>query len=349
MKIFLTYTNTLLSVVFALIIVKASGFAGKAETKSFELEPPAERQDVYIFGNSMFGTGIDLDIIRKSMPSKTIEFAYYNGYYTSMWHLGVSLAMEVDNAPNTVVWGFRPTYAIRPAFRQNIVTVENDFSTLMPNDHRETLINAGDYSLVKGDSLSQTITDPDDTSSKSSLEPFESLAWSLAETVKSPFAALNGEVDVLNNTITQIFSTFKVWTGDTESGKPTDLLIEYVSNGNIQKADALVIDSGKKFITGKKVKFQNSFVPKITEKISALGAEQVVIIFRPVNSYDEGLEEDIAEFYKEAQGYFEENNVRVIDMLSDDDLKRNMYASGDHFNQAGRELISNRVIDALTE
>ncbi len=75
---------------------------------------------VYLLGNSMFKTGVDVDSMQAGIPERDVRFNYYDGHYTSLWYLIAEGALgPSEQRPEIVVWGFRPRYAAVPAFRQN--------------------------------------------------------------------------------------------------------------------------------------------------------------------------------------------------------------------------------------
>jgi hypothetical protein len=75
---------------------------------------------VYLLGNSMFATGVDVDALQAGIPERDVRFNYYDGHYTSLWYLIAEAALgPSEERPELVVWGFRPRYAMIPAFRQN--------------------------------------------------------------------------------------------------------------------------------------------------------------------------------------------------------------------------------------
>lgn len=75
---------------------------------------------VYLLGNSMFATGVDLEAMQAGIPERDVRFNYYDGHYTSLWYLIAKGALgPSEERPELIVWGFRPRYAMVPAFRQN--------------------------------------------------------------------------------------------------------------------------------------------------------------------------------------------------------------------------------------
>jgi len=357
MNLFHKYRDTLAAFAVALgLVILAGNLGWKASSEKPSLSPPAQHQDIYVIGNSMFGTGLDLKALRQAFPKSKVDFAYYNGYYTSLWDLAVNVGMTRANAPKLIVWGFRPTYAIYPSFRQNRNTKENQLARNMPSAHRNVLINAGDPSYGKVEK-SALKSDTSTVAQNQQNEPFELIGTSLTHQIESPFRALNDEKDVLGavrGSLATFFIKLIRPLGAPDSlfengklAKASDLLIRYVTHGKIQTADALVVDNGEKFIKGRQVPFAASFVPMITQQIKRLGAQQVVVIFKPVSTFNRPLSKPVQKYYEDALAYFKANHIEVIDLLKDDALTRDMYVRGDHVNAKGEAEITKRIIDNI--
>ena len=320
------------------------------------LDPPADAQDVYVLGNSMFGTGLDLELLRSRLPGERVDFGYYNGHYTSMWYLAATRGMMRRTAPETVVWGFRPTYAILPAFRQNAETAETVFAADAPARYNEILRLAGDPTRADLPGKEEDADEQVNFSGRMSTEPFERFGAIAAEYMKLPFAGLNGDKNVLRMSVDGVSGAVNsagasLGLSDldpAQGNRPTDLLISYVTEGRIQKADALVVDNGESFVQGKNALFEDSFVPEITQAFEALGTNQVVVIFKPVNSYYRPMDPEVQAFYEAALDYFSDKDIRVIDLVADPSLERAYFARGDHYTQEGARYVTGRIADALT-
>ena len=316
----------------------------------FSLNPPTANQSFYILGNSMFGTGFDLGTFREAFPKNNTEFAYYNGYYTSMWHLAVNVGMNKDNAPDTIIWGFRPTYAITPSFRQNVSTDEQILSLNAPNVHNEILKRAGDPAFLKEESLKLLSSDVDKFSNNEeiAMEPFEITGAILIGFIKAQFNAMNGEQglrDLVINLFSKLLSNNEMKDDNDDLIKSSDLLIRYVTGGKITSMDALVVDNGEKFIKGDEADFSDSFIPSIVDAIERIGSNQLVVIFRPVSTFQEPLPKNTEQFYKDAVKYLERNAINYIDLMDNQSLTKDMYAKGDHLTEEGRKLITKLIID----
>lgn len=344
-------SDTIFSLAIGLFLTFLAGVlvSDKQENK-FALNPPTEKQSFYILGNSMFGTGFDLGKFREAFPEKNTEFAYYNGYYTSMWHLAVNVGMNKDNAPNTIIWGFRPTYAIMPSFRQNVFTDEQILSRNAPYVHNKILRRAGDPAFPEEESLGLLSSDIDKSNNNEEIviEPFEITGAILIEFIKAPFNAMNGKQDLRDliiNLFSKLLSYNEMKDDNGDPIKPSNLLIRYVTGGKITSMDALVVDNGEKFIKGDEVVFSDSFIPPTVNAIENMGSNQLVVIFRPVSTFQEPLPRNTEQFYKDAITYLENNSIHYIDLMDNQSLTKDMYAKGDHLTEEGRQLITKLIID----
>ncbi|MDA9263418.1 hypothetical protein N9P71_01035 [Saprospiraceae bacterium] len=345
------YSDAISSLAIGLFLTFIAGvLVSNEEENKFVLNPPAANQSFYILGNSMFGTGFDLGTFRASFPKNSAEFAYYNGYYTSMWHLAVNVGINTNNAPETIIWGFRPTYAIMPSFRQNTLTDEQILFRTAPDAHNTILKRAGDPAFFEEESLGLLSSDLNELNNgeTTAVEPFEITGAKLIEFIKAPFKAMNGKQDLrdlLINNVSKLLTHKEIKDDNAIPFKPSDLLIQYVTGGKITTMDALVIDNGEKFIKGNEVFFSDSFIPSTVKAIENMGCNQLVVIFRPVSTFQKPLPRKTEQFYKDAITYLENNAIPYIDLMENQNLTKDMYAKGDHFTEDGRQLITKLIID----
>ena len=320
-----------------------------------QLTPPSENQDVYVLGNSMFGTGLDLKHLRVLRPEDQIDFGYYNGHYTSMWHLAVSVSMPRETAPNIVVWGFRPTYAITPAFRQNKQTAEQDFVHLAPPAYHHVHANAGDPIAKLRDTEAYTLVDDNLFQGSASPEPFEYAGAFIAHQLNQFILSDDDEFGqtLQKRSAQSLMQLFQIWDSPTsetaQAPRASDLLISYVTEGQITRADALVIDNGERFIRGKRVTFDESFIPLITEQLRRNGSRQLVILFKPASMLGGRIDPDVRAFYDAAIEHFDQNAIAYIDLIGDPEMKNKFYAKGDHFNAKGALYVTERINQALDQ
>ncbi|MFT5210347.1 MAG: hypothetical protein ACI9CE_002072 [Flavobacterium sp.] len=328
--------------------------SSKSNLPSLDVVP--DSQNIYVLGNSMFGTGFSLSHARAKLPNKRVDFAYYNGHYTSMWHLAVTVGMQLRTAPDVLVWGFRPTYAVYPAFRQNRKTTQKEFSKHMNTVHRAILANAGDpaYSDSKGTSFAI----PGTSFQSESDEIFEKMGSKIGNLIKDYVFALSTDAAILGSLIDNVaLAVAELITSiglprnalftDDELTKPSDLLIRYTTNGRIQVADAQVIDNGEKFIKGDAVSFSDSFLPETIREIQKLGSSQLVVIFKPISTFDAPLDDNVQQLYLDALEYMNENDIPFLDLMVVEDLSKEMYAEGDHLNESGRIFVTDLIVERL--
>jgi hypothetical protein len=112
---------------------------------------------VYLLGNSMFKTGVDLEAMQAGIPERDVRFNYYDGHYTSLWYLIAEAALgPSEERPELVVWGFRPRYAMIPAFRQNRPNSTDLFEFPDPEYDRLTGDSFADGDFVTGPTVGFT-------------------------------------------------------------------------------------------------------------------------------------------------------------------------------------------------
>ncbi|MEM9705422.1 MAG: hypothetical protein AAF850_05025, partial [Pseudomonadota bacterium] len=129
--------------------------------------------------------------------------------------------------------------------------------------------------------------------------------------------------------------------------KIADTVVAFGTQGALRRADALVIDNGERFVTGRKVKFGESFIPPIASLLKEAGVAQMIVIFKPVSVFDKPMPTDVASFYEDALSYFEAQDIAFLDFVRDDALKQSYFAKGDHYNQLGMEYVTSRIVNAL--
>ena len=349
------------SVFYSFIVVLVLLYVSAKVLVDVEVDEPRLKvvpasQDVYVLGNSMFGVGFDLQAARSQLENRSVDFAYYNGHYTSMWHLGLDIGMEISTAPKIVVWGFRPTYAAFPAFRQNRATEEQEFRKHMNAAHRNILLNSGDPAYER-----RYKSNPQDTQEAQQFvtsEVFESLGGKIARKTQLHSKSLSRDSEllgllvdgfsrVLADVAIKLGYSKELFYSDEKLLELNNLLVEYTTGGRIRVADALVVDNGEQFIRGKAVKFEDSFLPEIVKEIQGLRSKQLVVIFRPVTTYDQPLDGELKAFYEDALSYFNERGLLVLDLLATEGLGREMYADGDHLNEAGRKFVTDLIVEKL--
>jgi len=326
----------------ALMLFSITAFIPKQNTSEhFPLKGPPAEDGIFFIGNSMFGTGLDLSLVQEELPREHSTFAYYNGHYTNMWYAAIRNSL-IPSAitPKVVVWGFRPTYAVSPAFRQNKPTDLDNF--LDPDDKifSQILANANDpvYSLstnqrdVKNDtSILQRI---------SALPPFnrrQSFQDRVSNHLYNFSLKSAATVNARAETLTQETTPYKI----------SDLIISHVTSGRIKRADALVIDNGDRFVRGTESKFENSFIPLIAENLRTAEIPQFVIIFKPVSTLKDGMPEAAQQYYQDAVSFFDENSIPYIDLVSDTSLTQEYYAEGDHYNAEGMTFVTMKIVREL--
>ncbi len=293
---------------------------------------------VYLLGNSMFKTGIDRDALETGLrvgagEGTAVDFEEHVGHYTNLWYLIVKNALlEHTEVPKRVVWGFRPTYAFRPAFRQKRTCDIERFVSPSETfyDHLVSSANAGGAGRWRSWLAQHSGLYPRrDTIRDRVFEPFERFALEVLWIMGGPEAP--------------------VMEADLDTGTSlSELVHKRLHRDPNRVAEESYIDAGAGFVLGEVVPFEQSFVPKIADMLRDRGIPQLVMLFKPVAVTEEGIDERAAQFADTAVRYFEKHDIPHLDMVKDPDLQRHHYASGDHYNAEGRALVTSKLAEALT-
>lgn len=312
------------------------------ERSHFALRGNPTSGGIYFIGNSMFGTGLDIEALHEAFPNETATFGYYDGYYTSMWYEAFRNSLIPSQIrPKVVIWGFRPTYADLPAFRQNRETDLDRLYDANDTKFEAVLAVAGDESRNgRRTTFNQ----------RNRLSFFDWLGDA------APIVRRRGDLrDVISRRLAHFIAASFAETNETAERfadqhlglKISDIIVSFSTNGRIQKADALVIDNGERFISGEEVDFDKSFSPLIAELLRSAKIPQLVIIFKPVSVLDGKMPEAAASYHRDAIAFFERENIPYVDFVSDPHLTRSFYAKGDHYTSEGMAYVTARIIESL--
>lgn len=331
MRWIVTVVVALLGVVLVELVVRRASVGTDFVER---LNTPPEDGAMFVVGNSMFQTGIDMDLLGRELGSE-VAFDYHNGHYSSLWYLISDLAVpQFDVEPDLVVWGFRPFYAADPAFRQNRPT-DNDL-------------------FEPGDLLYQRLTTVDDP-------PAQTFGARTAEELSDRSALLAARDDIQERVSTYVADLgvdvlAAVRPGETEgfreeyaAGELTiaDEFLREVTGGDVQRTEELVVDGVGDFVRGPQTGFGDGFIPETARRFDDEGLEQLVIIWRPVAAADGSEIPDQEEYVRDAIEWFEAQGIPYLDLFSDERISESFYASGDHYNQEGRLLITSIVADRV--
>lgn len=295
-----------------------------------ELDFPPDENRTLIIGNSMFKTGVDPEQFEK-VTGQPADFNYFDGYYTNLWYLIMKNAISpAEEHPKALIWGFRPNYAIIPAFRQR---------------------KAGHIERFR------LADEPQFEAISASTE----LPWSeRVDVVLSRFRlySLRGEARTYVLSTSKDFAVQVLGYFDadyrqpatisrTQSSSVGDLLLAAVTRDQVQMTEELVADvanaQDNRFITGERVTFDQSFIPHIAEIIEAAGIPQLVVVFKPVTEIEESTPEDVVAFKDQALEYFLKNRIPVANVFDDLALDVSDYGRGDHYNGSGRAKVTDFV------
>jgi hypothetical protein len=286
---------------------------------------------VYLLGNSMFKTGVDPERLEDMLGGTTpVDFEYHNGHYSNLWYLIARTALgQTEHDPRVVVWGFRPYYAMRPAFRQN-----------GPTDNDLFAIEDPLYERLEG---GETFTEPPTVSSarfRAQLASSSGL-YQQREDVQAHVAdtAVRVGVDVLDLVGVGYAESLRasVVEGDRTLA---DEIVRLGTGGETVLTEELVVDGVGDFIVGPVRPFADTYIPATAEAITDAGLDQVVVIWRPVIAADGSPAPEEDAFVADALAWFESQGIPVLDLYNDERVERRFFASGDHYNEEGRELIT---------
>jgi hypothetical protein len=327
--------------VLATLVIVAAVEVGAVATA--DAEPTALQKlntqpgdDVFVFGNSMFQTGIDFGPLASS-SGRDVVFDYHNGHYTNLWYLIVDQALPLATPPpELIVWGFRPSFAAEPAFRGS---AENDNDLFEPGDNAYRRLTVGSDEPIDTWDLAGRL--------RESVVRSEGL-WSRRDDAQAALAARSTDagVDVVGLLRPEDTAAFRerFANGDVTV---TDEILRIATGGEVQLAEELVVDTQGEFTRGPIVPFDESFVPLIAEKLQEVQGEQLVVIWKSVSAVNGG-ETDLDErFVAEAIAYFETEGIPVLDLYNDRNIDLEMFASGDHYNADGRAYITAKLAETI--
>ena len=74
-----------------------------------------------------------------------------------------------------------------------------------------------------------------------------------------------------------------------------------------------------------------------------------MVMVRPgkTTNHQGGMSPEARAFAEEAARYFESRGIPYLDFVDDERIRLEHYASGDHYNAAGRRILTERVAEAL--
>ena len=325
-------------VLFVLADLAAGLSIHKPQSLEDRLPIPMDDGDVYLLGNSMFKTGIDVDQLAAILPTESVKFSYHDGYYTNLWYLMTKNAIASNEArPAVLVWGFRPTYANQPAFQK---TESPDIDTFSLDDEpfwENVVSNRGRVPIVRTDSFMASLGD---------LSVIHSNRESIQGTIQTTMnQATVGFLDAAGASFASALRASLVDGDDAVS----DVLLRAVTGGEIQLSEELVVDRGEGFIVGPIVTFDQSFVPHIAALLNNADVQQLVLIFKPVAHLEGKMSPDAIEFASDAAAYLEDKGILFVNFLDDDSIVHTHYAKGDHYNDEGRSYLTELVGEKLAQ
>ncbi|MFT7476485.1 MAG: hypothetical protein ACI81L_003440 [Verrucomicrobiales bacterium] len=331
----LTITAALVMVVTAEAV---AALAADGEPTAIEKLNEQPRSDVFVFGNSMFQTGIDFPDMREQ-SGRDIVFDYHNGHYTNLWYLIADQALpEADPPPALVIWGFRPAFAAEPAFRGNTA---NDNDRFEPGDDIYRSLTVGTGDAVEWWDIAGSLRERVTTSNG---------LWGQRDAVQAALGSRSTSlgvdiVEVLRPDETEDFRL----RFDSGEVTVTDEILRIATGGQVQLAEERVVDGQGDFVRGPIVPFRQSFVPEIIDKIAGAGLDQLVVIWKPVTTVNGGDVEQDETFVADTLEYLESLGINYVDLYHDPGIVLEMFASGDHYNAEGRDYVTEVLAYAISQ
>ena len=329
----------LLAPVGLFIILNLAVIRGRRDASHMieNLKPYPTSGSIYFLGNSMFKTGIDFEHIGQTVASnQKVLFGYYDGHYSGLWYLiAENVLTQLEEPPRIVVWGFRPTYAMTPAFRKrNVCSIER---FLRKQEPVYDAISGGRY-MGWDDRVAIRLTESVPLLAKR-WEIRKALSGMMVRTGADAFAHLAGRPDMRE--------TGKAVASGSIS--LADVLVQRLSRGEAQMAEETVDDRGQAFVTGPPMSFARSFVPCTATLLRRAGISQLVLIFKPRCFADGNGSSQARAFAADAVAFFEEEGIPCINFADSAEPDIRHYARGDHYNAGGRALLTKRIAAALNQ
>lgn len=298
----------------------------------FSVRPQAGR--VFFLGNSLFKTAFDFEAIgREAALGYTPPFDAHVGHYTNLWYLYATAGFQ-DVKPSLVVWGFRPTYANRPAFRKR---------------------QFGDLDLFR-DHWDANYLAKTASGRRSLAERAEIRLGSLMSLYGQRTEARAGLTHAINRGLCSVARRMgrapicsQLEGASNGRASVADLVQRFSSGGAIRFAEQQMVDAGEAFVTGDKVGFDRSFVPDIAARLTEKGIPQLVVMFKPVSYTTRPVPDEDREFVDDAVRYFALHDIPVLNLVDDPRVQRRHFAEGDHYNGEGRALMTALMSDKLRE
>jgi len=331
-------SKTIIILVSALVLVVAadlimSGGAAADVTLTDRLAVAPVEDGVYILGNSMFKTGVDLQAMQSQIPERDVRFNYYDGHYTSLWYLIAKGALAPSSErPSLVVWGFRPAYALIPPFRQN-----------RPNSTELFVFPDLAYERLTSDTVAKPLFD------LQLLLDNWSGVYSQRENVHDAVLRMTERAGL--ETLDAIGQDTSPLRDRLIDGDRTiaDEVVAAATGGEVELTEEQVVDGVGDFITGPATPFSEGFIPLTANAFQEAGINQLVVIWRPIIAASGETNPIEDEFVSDAIEYFESRGIPYVDLYHNDQIVPSMYGKGDHYNADGRALITNLLSERIRD
>jgi hypothetical protein len=321
----------LLAVALLDLLLAARQPESSTREEALKVRPAADR--IYLLGNSIFKTGIDVEGLEARLgPGHGVDLEAHEGHYTSFWYLAVKNAIApVQPHPRLLVWGFRPTYALLPSFRtrracdiERFLGPDEKVYDRIVSERRDRLASPASIWLTEHSHLYAK-----------RMELQQRLHRTLRGWGLASLYYLGAE------------SAIPLGIELARGRELGDLIDRRLSAGEQVLPEEGIVDAGEKFVTGRTAPFEESFVPHIAELIERAGIPQLVVVFKPVAELEGGMGPEARGFAEAATRWFERRGIPHLSFVGDTEIRREHFASGDHYNAAGRRVVTGRVAEAL--
>lgn len=281
------------------------------------------KPDVILLGDSMLGEGVDQDGFSSLTGASTAKIAP-NGAASAYWYLMIkNIIAETRYRPILLVLFFRDHFLTEPSFRvHDIYKMRIDQLAL---DQEELLDRLAYWPTLN----------PLERFLQGHVRMYQGrdeFKATLDNGVKATIALLFGhEASASEEAIARVFS---------EGNMVPELM-------NERQLEAEQAQSDNAYDFPKRLPL--SFLPSMVDIAKGSGIQLAFVRFKRRRDLEPDQQPAaLAQYMKDLQAYFEENDIPLIDFTDDARIQPEHYGNGDHLNRdLGRSLFTRMVSEAL--